>query len=119
MLRLICPKCEKDSYTAGVESFNPCPYCGTIFSGKYGLYTRCEDRIKQEIPFVFPYQGENFEAITVDLSEKGVGIKIFGEPLITEGDIIDFTIGNFQIMAKVMWVRKLSDKSLAGLRRLN
>ena len=119
MLRLTCPKCRKDSYCAEVESFTPCLYCGTIFSGKYGLYTRCEERIKQEVPFVFPYQGENLEAITVDLSERGAGIKIFGDPLITEGDIIDFTIGDFQMRAKVMWVRKVPDKSLAGLRRLN
>ncbi len=119
MLRLICPKCRKDSYSAAVESFNPCPYCGTVFSGTYGLYTRCEERIKQEIPFVFPYQRGHLEATTVDFSEKGLGIKILGEPSIVTGDTIDLTIGDLRIMAKVMWVKKLSDKSLAGLRRLN
>src|SRR4030043_89620 len=89
MLRLICPKCQKDSYSAGVESFNPCPYCGTKFSGTYGLYTRCEERIKHEIPFVFPYQGGHLEATTVDFSERGLGIKILGEPSIVTGDTIE------------------------------
>ncbi len=119
MLRLICPKCRKDSYSAGVESFSPCPYCGFIFSGKYGSDKRREERIKQEIPFGLSYQGQNLEASTVDLSEKGLGIKILGEPPLAGGDLIDFTIRDLYIKARVIWVKKLPDKSLAGLRRLN
>jgi rubredoxin len=119
MLRLICPKCKKDSYSAGVESFSGCPYCGFIFSGKYGDDRRREERIKQETPFAFSCQEQNFEANTIDFSERGVGIKILGEPSIATGDIINLSIGDFQIRAKVMWVKKMSDKSLAGLKRLN
>lgn len=119
MLRLVCPKCRKDSYRANVESFDPCPYCGFIYSGTYGSVRRCEERIKQEIPFVFSYQEQHFEASTVDFSERGLGIEIFGKPPIAAGNTIDLAIGDLRIGGKVIWVRKLPDKSLAGLRRLN
>ena len=119
MLRLVCPKCQKDSYSSGADYFNPCPYCGFIFSGKYGSDKRHEGRDKQEIPFVFPYQGEHLEATTVDFSEKGLGIEILGEPPIAIGDTINIFIGDLQVRAKVMWVTRLPDKSLSGLRRLN
>jgi len=119
MLRLACPNCQKDSYSSGVESFSGCPYCGFIFSGKYGNDRRCEERIKQETPFAFSCQEQNLEANTIDFSEKGLGIKVLGEPSIVTGDTIDLTIVDLRIRAKVMWVKKLSDKSLAGLRRLN
>jgi len=119
MLRLTCPKCRKDSYSADVESFRACPYCGFRFSGRYGAQKREEERIKQEIPVVFSYQGEHLKASTFDLSEKGLGIKIFGEPPVAIDDIIDLTIRDLQLRARVMWVRKLPDKSLVGLRKLN
>lgn len=119
MLRLICPRCRKDSYSAEVESFSPCPYCGFIFSGKYGSDKRREDRIKHEIPFGLSYQGQNLEASTVDFSEKGLGIEIFSEPPVAIGDVIDLSIGDLQVRVKVMWIKKLPDKSLAGLKRTN
>jgi hypothetical protein len=119
MLRIPCPKCHKVSYTTGVESFNSCTYCGFVFSGKFGPDKRSEPRVEQEIPFALSYQGQNFEASTADLSEKGVGIRIMGEPPIAVGDVLNLTIGNYSIAAKVMWVKKLPDKALAGLSRLN
>jgi len=119
MLRIPCPKCHKTSYTSDVESFCSCTYCGFIFSGKYGPDRRQESRIEKLIPFVLSYQDRDFEARTSDLSEKGVGINIFGEPPITIGDVLSFTIGDLSLKAKVMWVKKLSDGALAGLLRVN
>ncbi len=121
MLRLICPKCNKDSYSADVESYRPCPYCGYVFSGKYGPDKRSANRMERKIPFVFPYQGQSLKASAVDFSEKGIGIKIFGEPPIAVGDTIDLSIGDLQIKAKVVWVKHKSDESMvmAGLGRLN
>lgn len=115
MLRLTCPECRKDSYSADVESFGSCPYCGFVFSGKYGAEKREEERIEREIPFVFSYQGQNLKASTFDLSKNGLGIKISGEPPVATGDIIDLFIKDLQIRAKVMWVRKLPDESMAGV----
>lgn len=119
MLRIPCPKCHKISYTANVESFYSCNYCGFIFSGKYGPDRRRESRTEKVIPFAFSYQDRDFEARTFDLSEKGVGIKISGELPITIGDVVNLTIGDLSLMAKIMWVKKLSGGALAGLQRLN
>lgn len=115
MLRLICPKCRKNSYSANVESFSECPYCGFVFSGKYGAEKRGERRIEREIPFVFSYQGQNLKASTFDLSKNGLGIKTFSEPSVAVGDVIDIFIKDLQISAKVMWTRRLPDKSMAGV----
>lgn len=120
MLRIPCPKCQRNSYTSNVESFSPCSYCGSLFSGKYGLDKRLETRISQEIPFVLSHQGKNFKATTSDFSNKGVGIKIYGDASLAEtGDVLTLTIGDLYIIAKVMWFKKLPDKSLAGLHRVN
>ena len=119
MLRLPCPKCRKASYTPDVESFNACPYCGLVFSGKYGSDRRRETRIEREIPFSLSCKGRDFEASTTDLSEGGVGIRIFGDPLLEIGDTVKVTIRDLSIVARVMWVKKLPDRAWAGLARLN
>jgi len=120
MLRIPCPKCGKNSYTTDVESFNPCPYCGSLFSGKYGFEKRRETRVEKEIPFVFSYQGQSYDAVTSDFSEGGVGIQVFGEsPIASTDDVLSLTIGERRITAKIVWVKKLPNKSLAGLHRVN
>lgn len=119
MFTLTCPNCQRNSYSSDEESFFACPYCGFKFSGRYGPNRRGEDRIRQKIGFDFPYQEQHFEASTIDLSEKGLSIEIFNNPPVTAGDTTDFSVGDLQIRAKVMWVNKLPDKFLAGLQRLN
>lgn len=118
MIRLICSKCKKASYTVAVESFNACGYCGFVFSGKYGSERRVEKRIKYEMSLIFSYQGQDIKARTMDFSDKGLGIKIFREAPMKTGDILGFSIGDHQIKAKVMWVTSHSDISLAGFRSL-
>lgn len=105
MLRIPYSECEHLSYTKGIEFFNPCIFCGFVFSGKYGPNRRGEPRVKQEIPFSLFYQGQNYEATTSNLSEKGVGIKILGKPPIEVKDILNFIIGDLSIVARVIWVR--------------
>lgn len=119
MLRIPCPKCEESSYTSDVESFKACPFCGFIFSGKHGPDRRTELRIEREIPFIFSYKGQDFEANTLDFSEKGIGVKIHGKPSVTIGDVLSFTLEDRQITAKVTWVKRVNDNSLAGLSKLN
>lgn len=118
MLRIPCPKCRKNVYTPDVDSFCSCPYCGSKFSGKYGLDKRSESRTLKEIPFQISYQGQNFEASTYDFSERGVGIKILGKVPIDKGDVLDLQLGNPSIVGKVVWINKTSDQALAGLQRL-
>lgn len=104
ILRLICPGCKKDSYSASAEAFKPCPYCGIVFSGKYGTNQRSCHRIRKEIPCILPYEGQFLQANTVDISDRGFSIKIFGQPSLPVGDILDLHVKDIPIKAQVVWV---------------
>jgi len=119
MNSLTCPRCRKNSYSSYEASFLVCPYCGFKFSKKYGAEKRLGERVRQQIPFTFSYHEQNFEASTLDVSEKGLSVEIFGEPLVTVSDIIGFSIRDNQIKAKVRWIAKSQHKSRMGLQILN
>lgn len=119
MIRFTCPKCYEDSYTATVDDFKPCPYCGCVFSGKYGIEKREEKRVKSKIPFFFQCDGLELQASTMDISDRGIGVEILNFPSIKQNDIIRIVVGGMEIKAVVIWIEKLSDKILAGLKRLN
>lgn len=113
LLRLICPECQKDSYSVSVENFKPCPYCGILFSGKYGAEKRDEGRINKEIPFILPYKGQNLEASTINFSKKGLSIKIFGKPSLPVGHVMEFSIGNSFVKAQILWFFNAPEVSIA------
>ena len=113
LLRLTCPECEKDSYSISVENFKPCPYCGILFSGKYGAEKRDEGRINKEIPFILPYKGQNLEASTINFSKQGLSIKIFGKPSLPVGDVMEFSIGNSLVKAEILWFFNAPEVSMA------
>ena len=119
MNSLTCPRCRKNSYSSYEASFLVCPYCGFKFSKKYGAEKRLGERVRQQIPFKFSYHEQNFEASTLDVSEKGLSVEIFGEPLVTVSDIIGFSIRDNEIKAKVRWIAKSQHKSRMGLQKLN
>jgi hypothetical protein len=118
MLRIPCPKCRKTSYTSDVESFYSCNYCGFKFSGKFGPDRRRETRVEKVISLVLSCQDQDFEARTSDISEKGIGIKISGRPSIITGDVLNLTVSDLSMAAKVMWIKKLSDGVIAGLQKI-
>lgn len=121
ILRLTCPGCSKDSYSPSVESFKPCPYCGLLFSGKYGTEKRSDVRQRKEIPFLFSYKGQNLQASTVNLSESGLSVKIFGKPSLPVGDVMELRLGDSVMKAQVLWVFNLheSDVAVTGLKILD
>ena len=121
ILRLTCPGCSKDSYTPSAESFKPCPYCGLLFSGKYGTDKRSDVRQRKEIPFLFSYKGQNLRASTVNLSEGGLSVKIFGGPSLPVGDVMEFRLGDSEVKAQVLWAFDLRDPDVAvtGLKILD
>jgi hypothetical protein len=119
LIRFTCPKCHKDTYTAKVEVFTPCPYCGCFFSGKYGVEKREKKRMKRKIAFPFRYEGQELKANTVDFSDQGLGIEIFGALPFSQDDVIELTIGDLKIKATIIWVERLPNKHLFGLKRLN
>lgn len=118
ILRLTCPGCRKDSYTASVEVFKPCPFCGIVFSGKHGYEKRKGYRIRKEIPFLFSHNGQFLEANTVDISDSGFSIRIFGQPVLPIGDIMNLSVQSSSIKAEVMWVYNdpVTSTAMTGLK---
>ncbi len=108
---LICPECSKNSYSSDSEIISPCPHCGSMFSGRYGADRKREERVQQEIPFIFSCQGVDFRAETINFSIGGLDIKIFGTPAIAAGDTFDLSITDGRIKTKVMWVKKNGRKN--------
>ncbi len=84
--------------------FKPCPYCGILFSGRHGGEKRREIRIGNEVPFVFSYNGKLFEASTINISESGLCIKIFGRPPFPVGDIADLNVNGSNVRVQVTWM---------------
>jgi hypothetical protein len=121
MIRLACPACKKDSYSAAVEPFRPCPYCGTVYSGKYGPEKRHELRTHKEVRFTFSHNGNSFEATTVDISKNGISLKIFGSIAIPSGYVIDLNINNLFTKAQTRWLNNNINLSIitTGCRILN
>ncbi len=118
ILRLICPRCNKDCYSASAEIFKPCPYCGILFSGKYGVEKRKEYRIQKEMPLKLSYREQNFDAQTINFSEKGLCVKFSHDPRFPIGDTLDLNIEKAKIKAQLIWVVNKPEISevIAGLK---
>jgi hypothetical protein len=124
ILRLVCPECKKDSYTASVESFKPCPYCGVVFSGKYGTEKRDINRDSKEVPVSFSYNGQSLQATALNFSENSLSLKIFGNtylPVLPVGDIMELNIGDSLVKAQILWVvnNPESTTAMTGLKILD
>lgn len=104
ILRIDCPICKKDSYSASVVDFRPCPYCGVAFSGKYGVEKRNALRIRKEIPFLFDHNNYKSDATTIDLSENGISIRISDQVRLPVGDVIVLRLKGSDLKAQVKWV---------------
>jgi hypothetical protein len=105
-------------YAHNIDTFHPCPVCGFMYSGKHGPDRRTEIRTPEKISFALFWQGRFFKASTFDSSEKGVGIRVLGSPTLAKGDVLTLPIANPPINAKVMWVKKTSHESMAGLQKI-
>lgn len=119
MLKHLCPKCRKDSFSADENYFSACPYCGVRFSGRYGSDRRHAERGKKETSCVLNCQGQYLEAESIDFSKEGLGIKIFTKTPVAVGETIELSTSDLRTKAKIMWVNELADKSLVGLQMIN
>ncbi len=115
MLRINCPACGQYTYSASVEAFSPCSYCGKIFSGKYGPEKRREHREKRQILFNFIWRGRPVEAQTFDCSHRGLGIEVFKPLPLTVGQSLNFTLEELPRAGKVAWINNFPHKVVAGL----
>ncbi|MCX5915369.1 MAG: PilZ domain-containing protein [Deltaproteobacteria bacterium] len=118
MLRIPCPKCGTYVFISDAGSFIPCPQCGAIFSGKHGPDKRKEPRTPKKINFSLSLGDRTYKASASDLSASGVGIKVFGRPPLARGEILTLPIKRPIMQAKVVWVKRLPDQSLAGLQKV-
>jgi hypothetical protein len=103
ILRLTCPVCNRDAYNSSVEFFGPCPYCGILFSGKYGTDKRREVRVQKEIAFGFTYKGRFLRGSTINISEGGLCIKVYGRISISPGEILNLDLGGSIVSARTAW----------------
>ncbi len=104
ILRIDCPICKKDSYSASVVDFRPCPYCGVAFSGKHGREKRKALRIRKEIPFFFVHNNYKLDATTLDFSEDGISVRISDRVSLPVGDVILLRVRDSDLKAQVRWV---------------
>jgi len=119
LLRIPCPNCEEYCLTFDMEVYNVCPYCETSFSGKYGQSRRSEPRWREERPVVILLNGGSARGLIFDMSEKGLGIKVFNGIPIRYRDTINVKMGKLRLQAMVMWLKKQADGTMAGLRKIN
>lgn len=109
ILRLTCPMCNRDAFSSSVEPFRPCPYCGILFSGRYGMNQRRDTRTQKEIPFVFSHDGQFLQASTINISEGGLCIKIYGRISRPIGDILNFSVSGSNLKTRILWSSGNSD----------
>jgi len=115
MLRINCPACGQQSYSASVESFISCNFCGKIFSGKHGPEKREKPREKRQIPFYLSWKGRPVKAQTFDCSEQGLGVEVFEQISLTVGKILTFFLEGLPQTGKVAWIKPFPQKVVAGL----
>lgn len=121
ILRLTCPTCNRDAYSSSVETFKPCPYCGILFSGRYGSNKRGDTRVQKEIPFVFSHDGRVVQASTINISEGGLCIKIYGRVSLHPGDILDLSVNDSNVRGRITWAFDNADAfiTVLGLQMLD
>jgi len=118
MNKLICPECKGDSYSSDEIHFSDCPYCGVRFSGLYGLERMREERVQLEQGCSVYYNEQNFDAITIDVSQGGLSLEVVSDLPTEADDIIDLTIVDYPMKAKIMWINRQNNHLKVGLRQL-
>ncbi len=119
MIRIPCPSCTDTFFSDKVDNLIGCPHCGLTFSWEALMNRRREARRKIEIPLEFDYQGKQYQAVTVDTSLRGFGIKVMDELSFNAEDILNFKVEDDLVASRVVWQKNLSGCAYAGLQRVN
>lgn len=103
---LICPMCNKKSFTAAPRMYLPCPYCNNVFSLD-GIDKRQHPRISESKFFYVILNNKPISANIIDISKKGMQIKVIGSPSISIGQPLNIHIPALDIDSKVdiIWQR--------------
>ena len=118
---LLCPQCDKLSYTAAEEVYSPCPYCSFIFSGRHGSDKRVIPRIETKENFTLQINKKKYHANTVNISETGVCIEADKKVPLTSSKLLGLNIPylNLKTRAKIVWIDKSGPTYLAGLKMIH
>ncbi len=113
MKKIVCPSCQKASYTAAVDSNLPCPFCGFLLFGDSGLDRRGLKRVLTQNECEIKKGTSSVVAQAIDVSEGGVGVAIAEETSFDKGDKVNVFIKDFEIKsdATIVWVQKAEGKT--------
>ena len=113
MKKIVCPSCQKASYTAAVDSNLPCPFCGFLLFGDSGLDRRILKRVLTQNECEIKNGTSSVIAQAIDISEGGVGVAISEEISFDKGDKVSVFVKDFEIKsdATVVWVQKAEGKT--------
>ena len=52
---------------------------------------------------MFAYKDQFLEASIINISEKGLGIKIYGRIPLSLGDVLNLSVSGSSVKARIMW----------------
>ncbi len=119
MINTMCPRCDCSFFTAYLGSDVSCPYCGFSFkvTGQSKVRKHKRNRISRSCELV---QGDSvYSALTIDICEGGVGVKMESNPSFDINKGIRVIVGSFEIdsEANVVWSSNAQDGTFtAGLK---
>lgn len=114
MEKVICPNCEKASYTASPQANAPCPYCGHLFHTE--RERRREPRRKEREVLVLFVNSEVIPARTVDISHGGIGLELRENPDLRPGEQVVLDIHSLRLRkrARLIWLCPEAEKVWRG-----
>lgn len=118
MLKINCQRCRSEFYTASPATVKVCPYCGFTLDVTEPA-RREEERAEIDRDCVLLKGTLRLDARAVDISKKGLGVKLAGSVPFGINDTVHVIIKDFDIdaNAKVVWIRKSRNTvSKAGFR---
>ena len=121
MKKIVCPSCQRASYTAAMDSNLPCPFCGFLLFGDSGLDRRGLKRVLTRNECEIKSGTVSILARAVDVSEHGVGVEASEAISFDKGDNVNIAIRDFEIEgnATIVWVQQANNKTIKiGLKLL-
>jgi len=106
VISITCKRCRAQFYTVSPDYKIICPYCNFEFKSNYPL-GRHEERSQIDKDCVIRKGGLTVNAHAIDISQKGVGLKIDNPVPINPNETIHITIKDLDIDAdaRVVWVK--------------
>jgi len=106
VISITCKRCRSQFYTVSPDYNVVCPYCRFEFKSNYPL-GRHEERSEIRKECVIMKGALRLDAEAVDISRKGVGVKIESAAPLNPNETVHITIKDLDIDAdaRVVWVK--------------